>query len=71
MNAEQKAIDAWFKSAEGKTCCDIDTLLQSNNRAPSEFLRNRLWKAFTEGMAQGAAIQRDRIVKEFVKLIGG
>ena len=56
---EQKAIDDWFASKEGQSCANIETLINQENKTDSQYLRNRLWKAFVAGQASGMRIQRE------------
>ena len=46
----------WLASDEGKAATKPDVCLIGHNR--SEYLENRLWRAFTAGMKAGYA-QRD------------
>ena len=65
MNDEQRHIDAWFKSIEGKSCTNIRTLdIHIDN-----YLRNRIWKAFIAGMDAGKLIEKNRISKKLRELI--
>jgi hypothetical protein len=59
---EQRAVEEWFDSGEGETCCQ--------GAASAEYLRNRLWRAFRAGMDAGKKIARRQAVEAFAKLIG-
>jgi hypothetical protein len=61
MCPEQKAVEDWFDSYEGKSCSDPITL--GCDAMQSSFLRNRLWKAFTAGLDAGAKIHRNQVIK--------
>ncbi len=65
MNEEQKAINAWFESDEGKSCCDHSTLELKTN----QYLSNRLWRAFTAGQSSGRLIERTRILDKIEQLL--
>lgn len=67
MNAEQKAIDEWFASEEGKQCCDAETL--ETPQYQRQYLRNRLWKAFVAGMGAGKQINRGATLSAVEKFL--
>jgi hypothetical protein len=63
MKPEQQAIAAWFDSEEGQKCCE--------GEARGDYLRNRLWLAFTSGMDAGKIIGREEALARLRKLIEG
>ena len=67
MNPEQKAIDAWFDSTEGKRFSDAESLNCSEGQG--QYLRNRLLRAFQAGMEAGEKIQRERVIQTLSDLI--
>lgn len=59
---EQAAIDEFFRK-EGDRLSDATTL--EAPQKSSEFLRNRIWKAFTAGVVAGRSIYREEIKEKF------
>jgi|HubBroStandDraft_4_1064222.scaffolds.fasta_scaffold35062_3 hypothetical protein len=71
MNEEQAAIDAWFESDEGRSLSDVTTIMSQVNKTDSQYLRNRLYRAFTAGMKAGRQIEREEIEGRLLKLLRG
>lgn len=69
MNHEQKAIDHWQRSAEYESLANIRTLVEQADTTDSQYLRNRLWSAFTAGLKAGKQIERDRIAGKLAGLV--
>ena len=60
MTPEQEAVNQWFASEEGKSCCNVDSL----DTQTDTYLRNRLWKAFIAGQDSGRHIERQTIMNK-------
>jgi hypothetical protein len=61
--SEVDVIKAWFDSEEGIRCCDGAT--------QGEYLRNRLWRALTAGIAAGRRLERAETLERVRKLLSG
>jgi len=66
MTPEAKAIQDWFESEEGRSCGDPTSLKAPAKQA--NYLRSRLWRAFTAGMRAGRRIERDAVAARFRRL---
>lgn len=66
MSDEQNEINEWLASDEFKSGEDPISLLAPERSR--EYLRNRLWKAFTAGMDAGKRISKKRMAAAICKM---
>lgn len=67
MNAEQRAIDDLVATDEYKLRSDPTSL--GAPESARQYLQNRLWKTFTDGMAAGRRIEREAMMQKLQKFV--